>query len=69
MFFWNVTTCNFIVVRFLRDVLPPSSGLEDKSSSETFVPFFQATRRHMPEDSNLRNIGICYIIFFLAPVC
>ena len=30
MVFWNVTTCNLIAIRFLSDVLPPSSGLEDE---------------------------------------
>ena len=61
-----MTTYDLIVVRFLKDVLPPYSGLEDRSSSDTFVPVFQAARRHIPEDSNLRNIGICYImVFFL----
>lgn len=64
-----MTTYNLIVVRFLRDVLPPYSSLEDRSSSETFVPLFQATRRHISEDSNLHNNGICYIMVFLASVC
>lgn len=69
MVFLNVTTCYLIRVRFLRDVLLPTSGLEERSSSEKFVPVFQATHCHIPEDSDLRNIGICYIIFFFAPVC
>jgi hypothetical protein len=55
------------VSRFLRNAPTPSSGqksilsMEAPSPSETFVPIYQTTRRHIPEDTNIVTANSSYI--------
>jgi hypothetical protein len=58
--FWDVTLCSFVdgYQTFQRNLPPQSSGsdlkMELEVSSKIFVPIYQITRCHIPEDPNLK---------------
>jgi hypothetical protein len=80
--FWEVTYCNVVDIYRLKEEhnLSLSSGytasifsveerilkIEARGSSETSVPFCQATQNHISESSSLQNIGAVYILLSLC---
>lgn len=50
----DIMECGKNLVRFLWDLLPPSTlKIEAAESHETSVNFYKITQHHIPEDSNL----------------
>jgi hypothetical protein len=60
-FFRDIMPCGLVKrINFFRNLLPPSSGqkIGAAGSSETSLTYFQITRRHMSEFSNLHIFSL-----------